>query len=396
MNSSSLRVIISPLNWGLGHATRCIPVIRELQALQCEIIIGANGAAANILSREFPELKLIITPGKTIRYSQTRVGFAFAIFWQLPALWQQIRKEKKWLQQQVEIWQPNLIISDNRYGMYHSSVPSVLITHQLGIKTGWGKLADRMVQVLLYRLLKNFKEVWIPDFQGAYSIAGLLSHPIHTPPIPAYYIGLLNRFLLQQKTLSSIAEPTTSTESIWGTQKHPSLLILLSGPEPQRSILESILKIQIADYAGNVVLLRGLPENNVRDADHSGTHQALSLFYGEEKVQLIDHLAAADLLEKIKNADIILCRSGYTSLMELLPLQKKLILIPTPGQAEQEYLARYCEEKGYAISINQHSIQLNNLINKATKFPYQKLSLITDTKLTTLQERVHFYLRSLQ
>lgn len=385
MPSASPCVIVSPLNWGLGHATRCIPLIKQLMALGCEVIIATNGAAALLLKKEFPFLQHLTTPGKTIQYGKSRFGFFFSMLWQLPSLWRQVKQEEHWTQEIVDHYHPQLIISDNRYGIYHKNVPSIIITHQLGIKTGVVKIADRILQQLLYRLLNNFNEVWVPDHQGQASLAGSLSQPDTMPSIPVFYIGPLNRFAefnASEGVLSSI------------TIKNSSLLILLSGPEPQRSLLESSLKKQLANHSGKVVLLRGLPHKDTSNDASVGAQQHFSLLYGTQKVEIFQHLPPEELFKKIVEADFILCRSGYTSLMELLPLQKKLILIPTPGQAEQEYLAQYCKEKGWAVYSTQKKLELSTLIKKASAYSYQPTSTArADISLT--QERVRFYLRSL-
>lgn len=385
MPSTTPRVLITPLNWGLGHATRCIPIIQELLALECEVIIGANGPAAILLQQEFPTLQHINTPGKTIRYGATKIGFLFSLLWQLPALFQQLREERKWVQKFVGDYQPQLIIADNRYGMYHETVPSILITHQLGIKTGMGTIADRLLQQFLYHLIKRFREVWVPDYKGPNSLAGTLSHPNIMPKVPVFYVGPLNRFA-----------KIPSYEATLSRENHgSSLLILLSGPEPQRTLLENILKKQLGDYTGKVTLLRGLPEKMKSHEAPSAADTPLPLYYGPQPIEILDHLPPKELFERIQQADLVLCRSGYTSLMELLPLQKKLLLVPTPGQPEQEYLARYCTKKGFAVCGDQERLVLQDLIDQANKHAYQHLAVNQTEKMGLSQQRVQHYLRSL-
>lgn len=380
------RVVVTPLNWGLGHATRCIPIIHQLIALRCEVIIASHGSASLLLASEFPALQHITTPGKTIQYGKTKVGFLFSLLLQIPGLVQQLRKERRWIREFVDQYQPHLIISDNRYGMYHESVPSVLITHQLGIKTGLGRFMDRLLQYFLYPLIKKFNEVWVPDYQGKAALAGSLSHPKKMPSNPVFYVGPLNRFADFGVDAAVSKNRTNNT---------PELLLLLSGPEPQRSLLENILKKQVAANPGKVTLLRGLPQKvNATNSTKSAGDQ-LPLYYGTQYVEIIDHLPAEGLFRKIMNADIILCRSGYTSLMELLPLHKKLILVPTPGQTEQEYLATYCSEKRLAICCTQKNLQLKELIQKADSFPFQPLATGEKEANPLIQERVRYYLRSL-
>jgi predicted glycosyltransferase len=384
MPSTSSRVLVAPLNWGLGHATRCIPVIKQLMSLGCEVIIAAEGAASHLLKNEFPSLQHLTTPGKTIQYGKSGIGFFFSMLWQIPSLWRQVKNEQNWIKEIVDRYQPQLIITDNRYGLHHKNVPSVIITHQLGIRSGLGKIADGLLQLFLYQLLNKFNEVWVPDHQGKASLAGSLSHPLRMPNTPVFYIGPLNRFAEFNPVLKNKAD----------TPENPSLLILLSGPEPQRSLLENLLKKQLIDHAGKVTLLRGLPTKSETSPLPSAANHQLPLYYGTQNFTILDHLPPKELLEKIFEAEIILCRSGYTSLMELLPLQKKLILIPTPGQAEQEYLANYCNEKGWAICATQKRLVLPALINIAKAYAYKQAdNAPRNTRF--MEERVRFYLRSL-
>lgn len=393
MSKASPRVLITPLNWGLGHATRCIPIIRTLLDLQCEVIIAANGAAADLLKEEFPELQHLDTPGTTIHYGRNKFTLLFSLFRQLPALLQQLRKERKWMQEIVSRYQPELIVSDNRYGMYHEAVTSILITHQLGIKTGLGRLTNRILQKFLYSLIQDFDEVWVPDHRGPDSLAGSLSNPKKFPKNPVYYIGPLNRF----------AQLTAAIATHKTDNNNAELLILLSGPEPQRSLLETLLKKQLVNYSGKVTMLRGLPQkaslkeqkkNQIKPT--TDTKEQLPLLYGTPTVEIIDHLPPTELFKKIQSADIVLCRSGYTSLMELMPLQKKLILIPTPGQPEQEYLAKRCKERRLAICTTQNDLPLEELISKAKAFVHQQNNVAPDDPNEQMQQRVRFYLRSLQ
>lgn len=397
MNNSPPRVLITPLNWGLGHATRCIPVIKELLSQGYEVLIGANGAAATLLRQEFPDLRQLKTPGADIRYAKKGMGLALSMISLLPRLFRQLYEEKRWIRKIARELKPDLLISDNCYGLYHPAIPSVLITHQLNIKTGWGNFFDRPVQVFLYQLLNKFQEVWVPDWETEISFGGALSHPSKKPKVPVYYIGPLNRFSTLATTKDSDLPDETEKE------KNLELLILLSGPEPQRSLLETILKKQLAGINKRVCLLRGLPKSGITDAAGMNkteselfNNQQLPLFYGDARISILDHLPANQLQELIQKADIVLCRSGYTSLMELLPLQKKLILIPTPGQPEQHYLANYCKEKGVAITVKQQDLDLSKVLEEAAAFSCQPLHFPVNTNTKRMQERIEHYSRSLQ
>ncbi len=354
MNTPPTRILVAPLNWGLGHATRCIPLIKSLQKNSCEVIIAANGAAAVLLKQAFPTLPILTPPATEIKYSRSGALFVWRLLIQIPELLKQLREEKSWLQKQISALHIQVVISDNRYGLHHPSARCILVTHQLGIKSGLGNWIDAVVNRFAFRYINQFDEIWIPDYQGFYVLAGELSNPQNLPKPPLRYLGLLNRF---------------ANELLKKNSTSPSrLLLMLSGPEPQRSILEEKFRNELKPYSKAFTLVCGKPQQS--NTTLSNAAPTLPLVYGNQESAIYDHLEAADLLREIENAEIIICRSGYTSLMELLPLGKKLILIPTPGQAEQEYLATYCMQKGFAYSISQENFSLEEALHKAATFAY--------------------------
>ncbi|MBS1660904.1 MAG: glycosyl transferase family 28 [Bacteroidetes bacterium] len=239
-----------------------------------------------------------------------------------------INREKAWLRRYIRLEQPDLIISDNRYGLYLKEVASIFITHQLRIRSPWGGLADDILQRINYRFIRRFDRCWVPDIPGPDGLAGELAHPARLPHMPVRYIGWLSRF------------------SADGMGEYSDLLILLSGPEPQRSLLEKRLLEQLADYTGKTVLVRGLPEGR----------ELPGLI--PPQVTVYNHLPAAALERVISGAGQVVARSGYSTVMDLMRLGKKAILIPTPGQTEQEYLGDYLASKGWAICIAQRGFSL--------------------------------------
>ena len=353
MGARPKRILVAPLNWGLGHATRCIPLIKSLQQNQCEVILAANGAAAKLLQSEFPTLTLLTPPATEITYSRSATFFVWHLIVQLPRMIKQVQQEKKWIAKQIDMLQIEAVISDNRYGLFHPSIPSILITHQLEVKTGLGKWINKIVTQLMRRLLRHFDELWIPDYTSAFSLAGELSHPKTTSLPPVKYLGLLNRF----------AGLTNSTPQHAG-----SVLLMVSGPEPQRSLLEKIFREQLVTYPGDFTLICGKPK--ITQVKNTEGKESLPLLYGISTNAIHEHLDAHQLQEEINNAEFIICRSGYTSLMELIPTGKKLLLIPTPGQAEQTYLAKYCQEQGYAPYLTQKEFTLEKALQVIQQFSY--------------------------
>ena len=233
---TSLRVIVSPLDWGLGHATRCIPVIKALLQAGCSVFVACDETAEKLLTAEFPGVHFLSLPGYRVRYAFSKRWFAVKILQQIPKIVSAIRREHRWLKKAVVLHRIDLVISDNRYGLFYPGLPCIFITHQLAIQTPFLWLS-RWTQKLSYRIVNRFTECWVPDYEGANNLAGLLSHTNKLPRIPVRYVGPLSRFGKQD-----------------GEQKIYQWLILLSGPEPQRTVLENKLLEIIPSLTGKVML----------------------------------------------------------------------------------------------------------------------------------------------
>jgi len=340
-NPKKLRILISPLDWGLGHATRCIPIINELVKLNCEVLIAADKQIYSLLKKEFPSIVFLRLKGYEIRYGAGKRGFPVKIFLQIPKVFFAIRRENKWLKKVVERYKIDAVISDNRFGMYSKSVPCIYITHQLFIETG-NKWTSKIVQKIHYYFIKKYSKCWVPDLKER-GLAGKLSHSEKIPS-NVLYIGPLSRF----KKLDVAKE-------IY------ELLICISGPEPQRSHFETIITAQLKNFAGKVLLVRGLPAEE-------------KIYPGTETLKIVNHLPAHELNTAFEESKIVISRSGYTTIMDLVKLKKKAVLVPTPGQTEQEYLAKYLSEKKYFYSIRQKYFCLNEVLHKAADFPFDTLN----------------------
>jgi uncharacterized protein (TIGR00661 family) len=336
-NIGKNKILIAPLDWGLGHATRCIPLIRQLLAKKHEVIIAAGGAIKVLLEQEFPAIKILPLKGYRIQYSKTRWGIFFVIISQVPKVLYSIFSEKRWLDRTIETNKIDIVISDNRFGLFNKKVYSIFITHQLFIQS---PLLQSWLQKINYYFINKFDECWVPDFKNPPNLAGKLSHPLKLPSTPIKYIGSLSRF-----EANEIKE-----------EKH--LLILLSGPEPQRTILENIIIAQLKNFFEPVLLVRGLPGNSN------------SIEVGQN-VKHINHIPSEELEEAILSASFVIARSGYSTIMDLTKLKKKAILIPTPGQTEQEYLAKHLFQQQLIFSIEQQKFNLEKALKEASIFPYK-------------------------
>lgn len=281
-------------------------------------------------------------PGYRLRYGRKSVITTLKIFFQIPKILIQINRENRWLNIFLRSESIDAIISDNRYGLHSKKIISVFITHQLQIKTPLGKIADKILQKLNYRYIDKFSACWVPDFENNNSLAGKLSHPHIFPETPVQYVGLLSRF----------AKKETSTLY--------KILILLSGPEPQRTILENIILNDLKSFNEKTIFIRGLPGGK-------------KIITAPSNVEVHNHLSAKELNEKICQSEIVICRSGYSTVMDLARLRKKSIMIPTPGQTEQEYLAEYLSKNKLILKINQNDFSLAQAIEAAEKFPYKEL-----------------------
>ncbi len=190
-----LKVLVAPLDWGLGHATRCIPIINEFLSQGCTVILAADGAQKALLQEEFPTLRFVQIPGYRIKYGKNRAFTLVRLIMSIPKILIRIKQENAWFRGFGSRERPDVVISDNRYGLYLPGIVSVFITHQLSIRTSFGAAADRLLQRVNYRAIRRFTLCWVPDMAGEeISLSGKLSHPRKMPPIPTRYIGWLSRF----------------------------------------------------------------------------------------------------------------------------------------------------------------------------------------------------------
>jgi uncharacterized protein (TIGR00661 family) len=330
------RILVAPLDWGLGHATRCIPIIRELLARNVDVWLAGESPQKELLQQEFPDLPFLPLKGYRVKYARTGIGMLLSIFRQTQKILFAIKKENEWLKKMVAEHMFDAVISDNRYGLHHTDIPCIFITHQLTIKSPLGKWAEKILQKKNYRYINRFTECWVPDAEGDNNLTGILSHPKKKPAVPVCYIGSLSRFRITNDPVKN------------------SHLLIISGPEPQRSIFENKIIREIAHYPFTATIVRGLPESD-------------SLIPSTGMIKFYNHLPADELNKEMNQAEYIISRSGYSTVMDLVKLKKKSILIPTPGQTEQEYLSK----KQIAFCVSQKDFSLITSIKSAAQFSYQ-------------------------
>lgn len=324
--STSKNILVAPLNWGIGHACRCVPIINQLSELGHKVILASDGESLIYLKKEFPLLQYIELPSYSIKYPVEGRYFKLKLLKDSPKIWSALRKEHHILKVILKKHEIDLVISDNRLGLFSNEVKTVFITHQLNVLSGnttW--LSTNLHQ----HFIKKFDQCWVPDFNGSL-LTGRLSS-MKDPTINHKFIGPLSRF---EKTPYSI--------------KKYDLLILLSGPEPQRSILEKKLLLDLKNYKNKVLFVAGkMAETQVVKKNGELTYY--------------NFLTQSGLQKAFDRSDVVLCRSGYSTIMDLNKLEKKAFFIPTPGQFEQEYLASYFHELGIAPFIEQDEFKLSHL-----------------------------------
>lgn len=330
-------VLVCPLDWGLGHATRSIPIIKYLVEQNYNVIIAADNEPLALLRQEFPELDWVKLPGCKIVYTSGSF-MAGAILKTLPSFLRNNKKEHKLLKKIIEEKNIDAVISDNRYGLWNNNIPTVLITHQLKVISFSGfHWADPIIHRYINKAMNKFSFCWVPDVGGPLNLSGKLSH-FNPFPAKARYIGPISRFkhFLEDNEIVK-NEPY-------------KLMGIASGPEPQRTIFENILTRQFLKDGGKSIILRGLPANKGDE-------------YVKDNITYVNHLPTDLMAHNILKSEIVFCRAGYSTIMDLALLKKNknVVLIPTPGQTEQEYLASRMKSSGYFYSMSQDRFSLKRI-----------------------------------
>lgn len=326
MENSIKNILVAPLNWGLGHATRCIPIIRALEKNGFTPILASDGIALQLLQKEFPRLQSLILPSYEIEYAKNGADFKWKLIKNSPKMIEAIFAEKKIVKKWVAEFNLQGIISDNRLGVYSKKIPSVFITHQLTVlsgKTTW--ISSKLHQ----HFIKKYTECWIPDFEKIPNLTGKLGHLKNTT-LNLKYLGPLSR--LEKKELPIQFD----------------LMVILSGPEPQRTFVEQKLKNEVRLFAGKVLFIKGILEEEQK-------------IETDENVTYYNFMTSTEIEKAFNESEIVLCRSGYTSVMDLAKLEKQAFFIPTPGQFEQEYLAKRLKKNGFVPYAKQDVFRIENL-----------------------------------
>lgn len=325
-------ILLCVMNWGLGHAARCIPIITELQKRGFTPVIASDGPALFLLQKEFPELKSFKLPSYNITYTENPKTLKWKLLLKTPHILRTIKAEKRAVHKILEEENIHGIISDNRFGARSKKVRSVFITHQLNVLSG---NLTFFSSKLHQNYIRKFDECWVPDSPAGNNLSGILGH-LKKDHLNLKYIGPISRF--EKKPVAIKYD----------------YLVLLSGPEPQRGVLQDILFKAFRKTNKKLFFVRGV----VNDEEFTCLNP---------NVTIRNYLFGKELEEVMNSSRMVISRSGYTTLMDLAKLQKRAFFIPTPGQFEQEYLAERLKNLGVAAYCNQEEFDIA-LLEKQEKY----------------------------
>lgn len=321
-------VLVSPLNWGLGHATRCIPIIHYFLEQGSKVSIASDGNALQLLKDEFPQLDVLELKSSQVTYSTFQFYFYLKLILQGFGLKERAKSDEKRIEAYVEDHKVDLLISDHRFGAFSEKIKSVIISHQLQFKAGLFSFGSSYFNAKYHN---RYNEVWVPDTDTLSNLSGVLSQS-YWVKVPVRKIGLLSRF------------------SKLDLEEDIDYLAVISGPEPLRTHFEKkLIKSFSTLKSKKCIIVRGV--------------------YDQEKLvnlphlRFYNHLQSEELNELVCRAKLVICRSGYSSVMDMACLDKTVFFVPTPHQGEQEYLAKRLEKQGIAAYSSQKTFKMTKLEN---------------------------------
>jgi len=348
LNKSEKKILVCPLPWGIGHTTRMIPLIRKLIMANHHVVFAGNSWQNELIKNEIKGIECIYFPGFTIRYSSFFPQFVIILL-NYPLFVYHTIREHFILKRIIEKHNPDIVISDSRIGLWNKKIISVLVTHIIRVPFPRPfRFLENLTLPLSRAVINRFTYCFIPDFPGEINLSGRLSHWCRLPE-NARFIGILSRFQSFPEPLSpSIKLLPTDISRREEDISYIYCTAIMSGPSPQKELLASKIKDILLKTGKNSVIL-------------SGNISSESIIQKEDNIQIINHLPEDEFAEIVGRSEIIISRSGYTTVMELFSLGRSAILIPTPGQPEQEYLAEYLSGKRWFIHLNQRNLSTNTM-----------------------------------
>ncbi|MDT8392631.1 MAG: glycosyltransferase [Bacteroidales bacterium] len=348
-------ILICPLDWGIGHASRCIPIIEQLLRQKANVLVGAGGRTASFLKSCFPGIQIVPVEGYNIHYPSGG-SMAVEMLRQTPKLLRAIRREHQQVSKIIDAHNIHAVISDNRFGMWSPKTYSIYITHQVKISApGMMGITEQLLHRFHNHYIQKYDECWIPDLPERPGLAGDLSHTATDGN--CFFIGPQSRF-----------NPALSSKN----GERYDLMVIISGPEPQRSIFEKMVLDQLGRTNYKAIVLLGKPEA----PEHSA--------YQRRNVFIYPHLNTKKMQKAMESSSLIVSRPGYSSIMDMAVLGLQAAFVPTPGQTEQIYLARLHHDQKHYFSTTQKAFDLEELIRSSKNF--EGLKIVPDHRV--LHERV--------
>jgi len=334
MSFSKRKILVAPLDWGLGHATRIVPIVEALQSEGHEVVLAADKRPYDFLAARFPQLKIVRCSGYDITYPENG-NLLLHMVKNSVGFYQAVESEQRIATQLANEIKADVIISDNRLNFRADGRLNIYVTHQLNIKAG---VLSPVATAMHKKYYSKFDEVWVPDNSGAVNISGVLGHDANCA-VPLFYLGPQTRFSSMEKH---------------GIASHGKVVVMLSGPEPQRTLFENIVVAELIRTGINAIVLQGIPGKT-------------SVSYPASNIELISHMNDEDILRTISGAEVVISRSGYSTLCDLASMGKRLIVVPTPGQTEQEYLADKHAADNLLVKAEQSDFNIMDCLEKVKR-----------------------------
>ena len=334
-----MKILVAPLDWGLGHATRCVPVIREFLCQGAQVDLAVSTSFSPLYREMFPELKQVTAPSYNIVYPKHGFNMGLWLLKNSTHLNKVISYEHHYAEEMVRLHGYDLLLSDNRFGFYSKKARSIYMTHQCRIAFPPLLSCLEGIGVRWHRgIMRHFDEVWIPDLEQAPGYAGSLSH-VKGIPVPAKFVGPLSRFS-EMAPAAPVAEDDSQCFNV---------VAVVSGVEPARSQFENSLKKVLAQVPGRHAVILGKPA-----AEQKSWTEGNTCFY--------NHLGTEEFARTVGRARWVVSRGGYSTIMDMAYLGARCIFVPTPGQYEQVVLARSLSCAGYAVDIPAKDFELQSLM----------------------------------
>ena len=340
-----MKILVAPLDWGLGHATRCVPIVKEFLRQGAEVELAVVKANAGFFREVFPELRQRVAPGYNVVYPKYGFNMALWLLKNSAHLNAVMRYEKRYAEEMVERHGYDVLFSDNRFAFFSKKAYSVYMTHQRRIAFPPAVAALEGVGVRWHRArMRNFDEVWVPDVEAAPGYAGALSHlpslrgAENVPKVK--FVGPLSRF-------DEVAGSLNAGSLKAGKYR---VVAVISGVEPARTQFENRLRDILRDVPGNHLMILGKPQPPRRH-------------WTEGNIEFVTHLPTGEFARAVRDADWVISRGGYSTVMDMAYLGAKCIFVPTPGQYEQVVLARDLATAGYAVNIPANRLSVESLLD---------------------------------